>query len=106
MRELSQQERIWDLKTPIYMALAEEFEELFISEDKEIDAKARVKSFNKLYNKLFIVGNDDIIKQLNETDNTNTREYIKKAMILLRKELNKGTKLEAVDYIRKKLEKK
>ena len=49
------------------------------------------------------MGDDELIKQLNRTDNTNTREYIKEAMILLRKELNTDTTLKSKDYIRKRL---
>ena len=102
-KELSQQERIWNLKMPIYMKLAEEFEGLFISEDSEINAEDKMRSFNTLFNKMFLVGNDKLIEQLNQTDNTDTREYIKKAMILMRKELDPNTTLTSKHHIRKKL---
>jgi hypothetical protein len=100
---LSEQERVWNTKMPIYMSLAEELEELYALGDENLDSEDQVKSFNKIYNKLFIFGNDKLIKQLNKTDNTKTNEYISKAMILLRRELNVSTNLEPCDYQRKKL---
>jgi hypothetical protein len=102
-KELSQQERIWNLKMPVYMALAKEFEGLFVPEGNEVDIDAKVRSFNTIYNKLFIVGDDNLVKQLNQTDNTDTVEYIKKAVVLMRKELNPDTRLSTEDYTRKKL---
>lgn len=103
-KELSQQERIWNLKIPIYLALAEEFEGFFIAEDKGgVNIEAKVKSFNTLYNKLFVVGDDNLVKQLNQTDKDDTREYIRRAIILMRKELNPDTTLTSDDYSRKSL---
>jgi hypothetical protein len=105
MRELSKQEMIWNLKAPIYMGLAEELENLIVDiNSNTIDVKEQEKRFNKICNKIFLVGNDDIVKQLNAIrGGPGAIAEIGKVLIILRKELNKDTKLSFADYKRKTL---
>lgn len=87
------------------MKFAEELEELFIdSEMQNVDVKYLEKKFNKICNKVFLIGNDDIINQLNKMKGgRDAKKDIGKVLVLLRKELNMYTTLKYNDYKRKKL---
>jgi len=89
------------------MNLAEELENLIGDiNSKPIDVPEQEKRFNKICNKIFIAGNDEIVMQLNDiTGGPEIVSDIGKVLFLLRKELNKNTGLKFNDYKRKNLTK-
>jgi len=98
-RIIESQKMLWEMKSPVYMQLAEDVEELFHLENATKDFG---KAFNKLCNKIYLAGNDDVVIKLNQNfGGPEAIDGVGQILFNLRKELNPKTIIKAQDYKRK-----